>query len=171
MKRIFILFLALMPMMATAQNYKPLIPVDVPNQLGNIIKVQELTRTLSGATYYFSSHRVGTRGMTAEMGVPFVYDMNTQIKANGIEQGVTAKMFVGGEEYSMTVYWVSDKGDVYWDIMGTHIKHIAVSGIQKIVFHKYGNVFATQEYDAVEQELWRRTAEELIKAIDKYKVL
>lgn len=171
MKRIFILLLALLPMMASAQNFIPLESVTVPNELGNIIRVQELTRTLSGATYYFSSHRLGTRGMTAEMGVPFVYDMNTQIKANGIEQGITAKMFVGDKEYSMVVYWVSDKGDVYWDIVGEHIKHIAVSGVQKIVFHKYGNILATQEYDAVEQELWRRTAEELIKAIDKYKVL
>ena len=171
MKRFFILLLALLPIMATAQGYIPLESVEVPNQLGNIVKVLELQRTLSGATYYSSTYRVGTRGMTAELGVPFVYDMHTQVKADNLEQEITAKMFIGGKEYSMVVYWVSNQGDVYWDIVGEHIKHIAVSGVQKILFHKYGKILATQEYDAVEQELWRRTAEELIKAIDKYKVL
>ena len=170
MKRLLILLLALMPVMVSAQKYKPLDPVEVPDEIWCRLQVDE-REFPGGGTYYMSGHSLYTRTITAYMGVPFTYSLALQIRQPEIPIGITAKFFIGGEEYSFPVDFVSDDKRVYVDIMGAHVKHIAVSGIQKIVFHKYGDIVHTQEFSLVEQEMWRRTSEELMKAIDKYKVL
>ena len=84
-----------------------------------------------------------------------------------------ARFYVGGVQYSFIPYISELSNDCILnvDISGTHLKHFAVSGIQKIFVHDCGDEIITLEFNEVEQELWRRAAEELIKAIDKYKVL
>lgn len=164
MKRILILLLALMPFKALGQNYKPLKQVDVPNTPATVVRVEETSYR------YTSSHIFGHRSINAYMGVPFEYDIQINIKDVIIPKDITANFHIGGQVYNLTVFF-SELNYVSMSLLGDHIKHIAVSGIQKIVFHKYGDVIHTQEFNAVEQELWRRTAEELISAIDKFKVL
>lgn len=159
-------------MMATAQNYKPLEPVDAPDNYATKIKVEEKENIL-GKTYYSSSFALGSKAITATMGVPFEYSLIVHFDKIKIPENKRARFYVGGVQYSFTPYISELSNDCILnvDISGTHLKHFAVSGIQKIFVHDCGDEIITLEFNEVEQELWRRAAEELIKAIDKYKVL
>jgi hypothetical protein len=108
--------------------------------------------------------------MNAIMGVPFIYELFLHLGENKIQENVIARFYVGGEEYSFKPV-ISSYNILYVELQATHLKHFAVSGIQKIFIHDCGKEILTLEYNLIEQELWRRTAEELITAIDKYKVL
>jgi hypothetical protein len=144
-------------------------PVEVPNNQATTINVEE-KESLMGNTYYSATHSLASRGINATMGVPFTYELFLNLGDKKVPEQVSARFYVGGEQYSFRPI-VTSYNILYVDLQGSHLKHFAVSGIQKIVFHKYGDVIHTQEFNAVEQELWRRTAEELISAIDKFKVL
>ena len=169
MKRLLILLLALMPIMSWAQKYKPLGPVEVPDNYATNIKIREYEH-LFGSTCYEASHSLASRGMNAIMGVPFTYELFIHLGENKIQENVIAKFYVGGEEYSFKPI-ISSYNILYIELQGSHLKHFAVSGIQKVFIHNYGKEVLTLDYNLIEQELWRRTAEELINAIDKYKVL
>ena len=161
-----------MPIMATAQNYKPLEPVDVPDNYATTIRVEEKENIL-GKTYYSSSFALGSKAITATMGVPFEYSLLVHLDKTKIPENKMARRYVGGVQYSFTPYISEFSNDCILnvDISGSHLKHFAISGIQKIFIHDCGDEILTIEFNLVEQELWRRTAEELISAIDKYKVL
>lgn len=167
MKRIIILLLALIPVMAWAQNFKPLESVEVPDFPTNNIIVDE-KEYMDGSTYYSASHMFARRGMTASLGVPAFFDI--YMEKLSIPEHTTAKASIGGEEYFLSASIVNDYA-IYIGIKGLHIKHIAVSGLQSIVFISNGDIVHTEEFGKVEQELWRRTAEELANTVEKFGIL
>lgn len=169
MRYFLIITLALVGWSAMAQNYKPLEPVEVPDFPTNTIRVDENTHP-HGGTYYTASHGLYSRGMTAELGVPPLFDIFVEVKDCDIPSNAGVKLYIGSEEYWKSVQFVSN-GKVYIDLLGAHIKHIATSGLQRIVFHKNGDIIHTQEYNPIEQELWRRNAEELCRTIEKFNIL
>ena len=174
MKRIFILLLALMPFIAQAQNYKPLEPVDVPDFPTNNIDILE-REFLTGGTYYTASHCLATRSINLTLEYPPEIDIAIHLDS-APEQKFLAKLHIGGVNYLMWNVMVFDDEynggkRVYIDIQKDHLKHIAVSGLQGITFMYNGEVLQEITYNDIEQELWRRTAEELIRAVDKFKII
>lgn len=167
MKRIIILLLALIPVITWAQDFKPLEAVEVPDFPTNKISVDE-NEYMDGSTYYNASHMLARRGMTASLGVPALFDI--YMEKLDIPEHTTAKVSIGGEEYFLSASIVNNHA-IYIRIKGLHIKHIAVSGLQSIVFIHNGDIVHTQDFGKVEQELWRRTAEELAKTVEKFKIL
>lgn len=162
MRKILILLLALMPVMTTAQNYKPLEKVEVPDQWANKINISKQESFFSG-TYYIASHHIGQRYMTANLKTPAYCTLAVLREDSPVTQGTTACFSVGGTKYYLKVALVSDKS-ICFDLQEDHIRHIAVSGIQSISYMKNGEAIQYDEYNPIEQELWRRTAEELGKA-------
>ena len=171
MRRYFLIALfALCYTLAHSQNYKPLEQVDVPDFPSNEIRTQESKRAWGG-TYYTASHMLGLRRIEAELGVPPVFDMWLDNKGN-LTQECTAKMSIGGEDYFLYVDFISTDGkSISINLKGQHIKHIAVSGLQSITFLKNGDFIHLQEFNPIEQELWRRTAEGLMGAVEKFNIL
>ncbi|MBR6732165.1 MAG: hypothetical protein IKL91_05575 [Bacteroidales bacterium] len=169
MKRIIILLLASMPVITWAQDFKPLEAVEVPDFPTNNITVDE-NEYMGGGTYYTAHHLLAQRSMNAYLGVPASFDISYKVKNVTIPERTTAKLLVGGEEYYMRVDFVYN-GSVSIPINGQHIKHIAVSGLQGIVYIDNGDIIYKQDFNAIEQELWRRTADELIKTVEKFKIL
>ena len=169
MKRIalFALFL-LITAGLQGQEYKPLGKVDVPDYPATIIRVSE-RELIGGGTCYTSSHSLGTRTISAELGVPPLYDIGIKMDTD-IPQGATAVVNIGGDRYYMNVSFVNDK-HIYIDIVGDHIKHLAVSGMQSIDFLVKGQSVHKIEFGMVEQELWRRAAVALMDTLDKFKIL
>ena len=100
--------------------------------------------------------------MTADLDVPANCSMIMPLVSN-ITEGMLAKLSVGGIDYYLTVDYISDDR-FFIDLMQDHIRHIAVSGLQSITFLDYGSVVNVIEFHISEQELWRRTAEQLGKA-------
>ena len=166
MKKILILLLALMPVIATAQQYKPLEPVEVPETYSTKIRVSQ-NELLSGEKYYSASHFLGQRGMTADFDVPADCDLTLVIEAE-IKVGMTAVLSVGGRKYYPSVSYVAETSfegfNVYINLHQEHLKHIAVSGLQSITFRNNGDLVHEEQFNAIEQELWRRTADELGRA-------
>ena len=144
-----------------AQKYKPLETVEVPSNYYTEIRINQMSY-MTGETYYMVSHRLGTRYMTADFAVPANCSMTMQLLP-GITQGMDAVLSVGGVNYYLSVTFVIDE-TFYIDLMEDHIRHIAVSGLQSITFLDYGSTVNVIEFHVSEQELWRRTAEELGKA-------
>jgi hypothetical protein len=167
MKRILILLLALMPAMVGAQDFKPLESVEVPDFPTNEIRITE-SEYLGGGTYYTASYMLARRGMTASLGVPALFDI--YMERLDIPEQTTAKVSIGGEEYFLSASLINNNS-VYIDIKGLHVKHIAVSGVQSMVFLNNGDIVHTQDFNDIEQELWRRTADELAKTVDKFGIL
>ena len=168
MKRIIILLLALMPVITWAQDFKPLEAVEVPDFPTNNITVTE-KEGIAG-TYYTAYHLMAQRQMNAYLGVPASFDISYKVKNVTIPERTTAKLLVGGEEYYMRVDFVYN-GNISIPVNGQHIKHIAVSGLQGIVYIANGDILYKQDFNAIEQELWRRTADELAKTVEKFKIL
>ena len=148
--------------MTTAQNYKPLEKVEVPDQWANKINISKQESFFSG-TYYMASHHIGQRYMTANLKTPAYCTLAVLREDSPVTQGMTACFSVGGTKYYLKVALVSDKS-ICFDLQEDHIRHIAVSGIQSISYMKNGEAIQYDEYNPIEQELWRRTAEELGKA-------
>lgn len=174
MKRIIILLLALMPFIAQAQNYKPLPPVDVPDFPTNNININE-REGLTGQTLYTASHFLAKRAFNLTLEYPPTIDMSLHIDTQ-INKDCLAKLYIGGANYLLWHIYIFESElfndyTIYIDIQKDHLKHIAVSGLQGITFLLNGDVVHTEEYNDIEQELWRRTAEELIRAVDKFKIL
>ena len=156
-------------MTARSQNYKPLDPVELPDNPSTIIRVEENDGILE--TYYTASHMLASRGMHAWLGVPPSFDIYMK-PPYGVEfpKTANARMIIGGEEYWKAAELMTG-GHIYIDLLGAHVKHIAVSGIQSIEFISNGDVIAKMEFNLIEQELWRKTAEQLCKTIEKYNIL
>lgn len=170
MKRIVvILFLAIMPMMAGAQGFKSLESVEVPDFPANNITVTE-NDGITG-TYYTAYHLMAQRQMNAYLGVPALFDITYRVQEAVIPERTTVKFLIGGDEYIKHVDFVSSNSNVSIPINGHHIKHIAVSGLQSIIYLNNGDIIYKQDFNAIEQELWRRTAEELAKTVEKFKIL
>ena len=168
MKRILILLLALIPVMASAQDFKPLPPIELNDSPANIVNVSE-RQYMSGGTYYLASHHFAQRGMTASLGVPASFDLFLQPETM-VREGTTAKLHIGGDIYYKSVDFVSDKS-IYIDIMGLHLQHIAVSGLQAITFLYNGDLIYTLDFGEAEQELWRMTAEALCDEVRRFGIL
>lgn len=149
-------------MSAQAQSYKPLEKVEVPDEWANKVYISKQESFFSG-TYYMASHHIGQRYMTANLKTPAYCTLAVLREDSTVTQGVTACFSVGGTKYYLKVALVSDKS-ICFDLLEDHIRHIAVSGIQSILYMKNGEAIQYDEYNLIEQELWRRTAEELGKA-------
>lgn len=167
MKRLFTIAACLMCLVsAQAQNYKPLDPVEVPDTYSTRITVEK-KEMLSGDKYYMSSHLLGQRRMTADLAVPANCDLSLIVDAE-IKEGMTAIISVGGIHYYLSVSFVYKASfggiDAYAGLHQDHLKHIAVSGLQSITFRDNNGLVHEEQFNAIEQELWRRTAEELGKA-------
>lgn len=155
---------------AVAQNYKPLEQVEVTDFPTNEIHIQE-NKYIGGGTYYTASHRLASRRINAELGVPPVFDIWLENNGKLIKE-CTAKMSIGGEDYFLYVDFISTDGkSISINLKGQHIKHISVSGLQSITFLKNGDFIHLQEFNLIEQELWRRTAEGLMDAVEKFNIL
>lgn len=170
MKKFALLFALLISCGMAAQNYKPLEPVEVPDYPTNIIRVSK-NNYMSGDVYYTASHMLTMRSISADIS-PVNFDIHVKAD-NAVDLAKhQAVLKVGGVEYTKYVDFVSEiNNGVYINILGDHVKHIAVSGLQEIVFKKQGQVTHTITFNAIEQELWRRTADELIKAVAIYDIL
>jgi hypothetical protein len=160
-----------------AQDYKPLEKVEVSDYPTNKV-VFEQKEHLWGGTYFQAYHRLATRYITAELGVPPIFELIYTEKEE-IKEGMIGVFSVGGVKYHIPVFFVSDMGKygslekyhVTFEIKADHIKHIAVSGLQKIEYLQGGKNVHNAEFNLKEQELWRRTAEELIKGVAKFNIL
>lgn len=168
MKKLLIIFLALIPVAAFGQDFKPLAPVDVPDFPGNVIQVTEREH-LHGGTYYTAFHALGYRSISASLGVPAAFDIICRLPDASIPAHATVKLLIGGEEYTKQADYYEESA--YISINGIHVKHIAVSGLQGLTFLDNGDIIHKQDFNAIEQELWRRTAEELIKTVEKFGIL
>ena len=147
---------------AQAQSYKPLEKVEVPDEWANKVYISKQESFFSG-TYYIASHHIGQRYMTANLKTPAYCTLAVLREDSPVTQSVTACFSVGGTRYYLKVALVSDKS-ICFDLQEDHIRHIAVSGIQSITYMNNGEPIHAEEYNLIEQELWRRTAEELGKA-------
>lgn len=148
---------------AQAQSYKPLEKVEVPDEWANKVYISKQESFFSG-TYYIASHHIGQRQMTANLKTPAYCTLALREgECRSITQGMAACFSVGGTKYYLKVALVSDKS-ICFDLQEDHIRHIAVSGIQSITYMNKGETIHAEEYNLIEQELWRRTAEELGKA-------
>lgn len=173
MKRLLTLAALLLCMSATAQTYKsknyvPLEPVDVPDIYSTTIHVKRNTR-LSGDVYYWAAHYLGARSMSVDLSVPANCDIAISEEwPSNIAVRNTAKLSVGGVAYFLEVsYLESDNNKermLFIDLLEDHVRHISISGLQSITFLDWGEVLYEVTYNPVEQELWRRTAEEVGKA-------
>lgn len=174
MRRLLTIAALLMCISASAQtykspNYKPLEPVDVPVTYSTAIHVKRNTY-MSGESYYWACHYLGARSMTVDLAVPANCDISISQKwPSNIAVRNTAKLSIGGSEYFLNVSFIGNENDLgeqslYIDLQEDHVRHIAVSGLQSISFMDWGEVLYEITYNPVEQELWRRTAEEVGKA-------
>lgn len=157
-----------------AQDYKPLEKVEVPDFPANEVRFEQKEH-LWGGTYYRAYHMLVSRYITAELGVPPIFELSYHEGYN-IKEGMIGVFSIGGVNYNIPVSFVSDEGGInryrlFFEIKADHIKHIAVSGLQKIEYLQGGKNIHNKEFNMIEQELWRRTAEELIKGVDKFKIL
>ena len=163
MKRLLTIAACLMCLVsAQAQSYKPLEKVEVPDEWANKVYISKQESFFSG-TYYMASHHIGQRYMTANLKTPAYCTLAVLREDSPVTQGVTACFSVGGTKYYLKVALVSDKS-ICFDLLEDHIRHIAVSGIQSITYKNNGETIHAEEYNLIEQELWRRTAEELGRA-------
>lgn len=145
----------------SAQPYKPLEPVEIEENYVTQVRVKRCTY-MSGEVYYKASHYMVQRYMTADLDVPANCSMTIPLPPN-ITEGILAKLSVGGIDYYLDITYIADER-LWIDLQEDHIRHIAVSGLQSITFLDYGSVVNVIEYHISEQELWRRTAEQLGKA-------
>lgn len=167
MKKFIILLLALIPIISGAQEFKPLKPLEVPDYPGNVISINESSFP---PTTYTASYAIMTRGISATLGVPGEFDIFFKVDDADNYDGMTARLWIGGEQYYKQVFFTS-AGKIYIDILGLHIKHMAVSGLQAVDFLNNGNLVLAHHFNEIEQELWRRAAGELINTVEKFKIL
>lgn len=158
MIRLASLLLALIPLLAAAQEYKPLEAVEVPDTWGNIINVQESEGVFS--KHIRASHRFATRSIGVRLSAPPHYDLSLIIEGSPVQVDDYAKMEIGGSLYYLQVGYVNE-GSTYIYMDAEHVKHIAVSGLQSITFLRNGDEVLSIAFNTIEQEMWRRTAEDL----------
>lgn len=169
MKRLLTIAALLVCISASAQNYKPLEPVDVNTTHSTTIHIKRNT-SLLGNVYYWACHYIGARSMTADLAVPANCDLAISEKwPSNIAVGNTAKLSVGGVDYYLEVAYLGTENNwgekaLYIDLKEDHVRHIAVSGLQSITFLDWGEFLHEITFSPIEQELWRRTAEEVGKA-------
>jgi hypothetical protein len=156
-----------------AQGYKPLEKVEIGDYPTTQVRFEE-REYLYGGTYYVAYHMLGMRTLKAELGVPPLLEL-TYTEDYDIKVGMTGVFSIGGEDYYLPVSFVGEgtlnKHIIYFDLLKEHIRHISVSGIQKIKYLHNGKNIHNVEFNLIEQELWRRTAEELIKGVAKFNIL
>ena len=160
--------LMLISALSFAQNYKPLKQIEVPENLVNRITIHE-NKPPVGHTYYTASFLLYTRGISAQLGVPAKFDFFIKDNEIKLPQKTQALVSIGGESY----YMYADKIDdmTFIDIVGDHVKHIAVSGMQYIEFKQNGELLHRLDFTEIEQELWRRAAIELKNTVEIFKIL
>lgn len=169
MKRIILMAIAaLFCVAAAAQDYKPLEPVDLGD---NILRQTHFSKRelAKGFPTFSVSHLLATRGMNAQP-ADKAFDMWIEKENAEIAEGCFAKLKVGGVTHQLRVDYVAGDGkSMYINLYERHLKHIAVSGIQSISFvsNKTGKEIVNQEFNLIEQELWRRTAAELLDNLKK----
>ena len=174
MKRLLTIAALLVCLSANAQtykspSYKPLEPVDVPVTSATAIEIYDFPG-YDGTKMYFADHDHSSKSMMVDLSVPA--NCNLSFWEKGLENiavGNTAKLSIGGVQYYLKVSFisdekVSDETQYIIDLKEDHVRHIAVSGLQSITFMDWGEVLYEITYNPVEQELWRRTAEEVGKA-------
>lgn len=157
-----------------AQDYKPLEKVEIGDYPANKVSFEQ-KEFLWGGIYFQAEHMFVSRTITVSPDVPPVYEL-TYKDEYGVKEDMIGVFSIGGEKYYIPVFFVSSEGgiDKYrisFDIKADHIKHIAVSGLQKIEYLQNGKNVHNKEFNLKEQELWRRTAEKLIKGVAKYNIL
>lgn len=162
-----------------AQDYKPLEKVEVPDYPANEVRFEQKEH-LWGGIYFQAYHKLLSRYIQIQLEVPPIIELcyyeNIEIK-----EGMTGVFSIGGENYYIPVFFVTDMSDygstrydkynVTFEMKADHIKHIAVSGLQKIEYLQNGKNVHNKEFNLKEQELWRRTAEKLIKGVAKLNIL
>lgn len=155
MKRIIILLLALMPIVASAQDYKKLDSIEVPDYPGNEIYISKSTTLPAMHT---AAYALATKGINATIAPENIeYDFYFRIDDAIDYKGMTARLWIGGETYYKTVFYANENS-VYIDLTSENIEHIAVSGLQGVDFLS-GAYSSKHQFNDIEQELWRRTAE------------
>lgn len=176
MKRTSILLLAIIcSITALAQDHIKLEPIEIPDTYSNVVHFR-VNESLTGSSFYVKAfHALGTRGINADY-----YDFNNYVPAyslslllnkggEAVKEKMVAKLSIGGQEYLKYVSFISSEGadtfgatvDVYIDILDYHVKLMATCGLQSITFTKNGDIVHTENFNPIEQELWRRTAERL----------
>ena len=156
MKRILILLLALMPVMVSAQGYKNLPKIEVPDYPANEIRV---SKNRINTDSWNVSFALASKGMGVNFDLPFTYDMYFKTDKT-MMVGTSAVLLVGGEEYPLSVTYASGQS-TYIDITLKHITHISFSGLQGVIFkNSSGIITHEKKFNEIEQELWRRTAEQ-----------
>lgn len=158
---------ALICVAAFSQDYKPLEPVEVGDYPTTRVRF-DCHQYATGHPYYTASHSIHTRGISADT-INDDYSIFLRVDQD-IEQYTIAKINVGGRTYTMRVDFVANE-QIYFNIQKEHIKHIAISGIQSIRYldkRTYETIY-TQEFNLIEQELWRRTADKLKTQLEEWK--
>lgn len=168
MKRLLTIAALLVCISANAQKYKPLAPVEVHDTYSTKIYLDRNVAIL-GDVYYSAYHLIGARRMTVDLCVPANCDLAIAEKwPSNIVVGNTAKISVGGVDYYLEVTYLGNDNHgeklLYIDLKEDHVRHIAVSGLQSITFLDWGELLYEITFSPIEQELWRRTAEEVGKA-------
>lgn len=169
MKRIILMAIAsLLCVISAAQDYKPLDPVDLGD---DPLRQTHFSKSEHSAGFpnFSVTHLLATRGINAQA-ADKTFDMFLERENTEIGIGTFAKLKVGGVTYLLRVDYIGITGkQQYINLFERHIKHIAISGIQSICFvsNKTNKEIATQEFNLIEQELWRRTAAELQDKLKK----
>ena len=159
MKRILILLLALMPVMMSGQGYKNLPKIEVPDTPATQINITE--REFPVQTYT-ASHMLASRGINARVDIPPTYDLF--MKTTGgktMMVGTKAVLLIGGEEYQLRVtHAIADRVTI--DVQLSLLTHMSFSGLQGIRFeNSAGKVTHEETFNDIQQELWRRTSEQI----------
>jgi hypothetical protein len=170
MKKIAALaFLLCFSLYLSAQEFKVLEMVDVPDVPSNKVIVEQKTNILTQKPYYTASHMLNQRGISVDTYPSLCFElfMNTSFD---VPKGCYAKLNIGGTEYMTIVFHVNkdailSETQVYIDIAPEQIKYIATGGIQSIEYRNRVKAIYTEEFNMIEQELWRRTAYELMKKL------
>lgn len=160
MKRIalFALFL-LITAGLQGQEYKPLGKVDIPDHPATMIR---LSKGASGNTFSVG-HCLNTRGISVDIGVPCLVDIFLKPEFP-VPAGTITMCRIGGKAYPFSCYYAT-ADRIYIEVLPEHIKHISVSGIQGIEYIFKDDSRKNTEFNMIEQELWRRTAEKVYDII------
>lgn len=168
MKKIAVFaFLLCLSLGMMAQDYKPLGKVEVPDYPSTEVRFQQRKSILGWITCE-ASYMLASRTISVQYDSPIIYELAYWAESP-VKTGTAAVLSIGGKEYKMPVSFVSNLGEkesrIFFDITPAHIKHLAVSGLQSIEYFDNGKSIYKSEFNMIEQELWRRTAETLSKNI------
>lgn len=156
-----------------AQDYKPLEKVDVPDFPSNEVIFKE-TMNIKGIVAYTASHCLTTRSISTEItiGKGSFNDLSFVInEAVNIPNESTALLMVGGKSYKNLVYHVSNNKTPYIELSAEQIKHISISGLQSTEFYYNNKAIYKRDFNKIEQELWRKTAQQIYKALDVWSIV